>query len=340
MTRWGAGLRAWWDARVPRDDTHRLTQRNVYILPTGAGWFFAAVLMVLLVASINYQLSLGYGLTFLLAGSAVVSMHQTHGTLRGLRLQIRPPTPGFADATLPVDVAVDNPGRARHGLWIGWRDETAGPSAGVWFDVEPGARHTLRLGLVPGRRGHRLLPALVLRTRFPFGLFQAWTVWRPASSLLAWPAPERPTAPLPPGTPVGPTSRVGAGSGVEFQGVRPWRRGDSPRQVVWKKAARTAASWPDDGQQPHEWDPAQLVSRDTAQGERQALWLDWESTGLPRDADPEKRLSRLAAWVVRADELGAEAGLRLPGCALPPASGQAHRRAMLDALALWPQGAA
>jgi hypothetical protein len=43
-----------------------------------------ATLLVLLVASINYQLNLGYLLTFLLAGSALVGMHVCHATLRGL----------------------------------------------------------------------------------------------------------------------------------------------------------------------------------------------------------------------------------------------------------------
>ena len=28
----------WWQARLPLSDTLTLTQRNVYILPTGAGW--------------------------------------------------------------------------------------------------------------------------------------------------------------------------------------------------------------------------------------------------------------------------------------------------------------
>ena len=51
---------------------------------------------MLLVASINYQLNLGYVLTFLLAGSGVVSMHLTHATLRGLTLHLKPVAPVFA----------------------------------------------------------------------------------------------------------------------------------------------------------------------------------------------------------------------------------------------------
>ncbi|MBK9362478.1 MAG: hypothetical protein IPM99_15800 [Rubrivivax sp.] len=51
---------------------------------------FAPTLLVLLLASINYQLNLGYLLTFLLAGSGLVSMHVTHNTLRRLTLRLRP----------------------------------------------------------------------------------------------------------------------------------------------------------------------------------------------------------------------------------------------------------
>ena len=80
-----AALRRWWQTRLPATDTLALTQRNVYILPTRAGWMLGVTLAVLLIGSINYQLNLGYALTFLLAGSALVSMHLTHATLRGLQ---------------------------------------------------------------------------------------------------------------------------------------------------------------------------------------------------------------------------------------------------------------
>ena len=62
-----ARLRRWWHDRLPLSDTLTLTQRNVYILPTRPGFMLGATLLILLVGSINYQLNLGYLLTFLLA---------------------------------------------------------------------------------------------------------------------------------------------------------------------------------------------------------------------------------------------------------------------------------
>ena len=77
-----AASHGWLTRRACRAPTRQLlTQRNVYILPTRAGWMFALTLLVLLVASINYQLNLGYVLTFLLAGSGVV-VDARHATPR------------------------------------------------------------------------------------------------------------------------------------------------------------------------------------------------------------------------------------------------------------------
>jgi hypothetical protein len=90
-----AWFRAWWQARLPLTDTWQLGQRNIYILPTRAGFTFAGTLLVMLLAAINYQLNLGYALTFLLAGAGLVSMHVTHGNLRGLTLHLRPTVPGL-----------------------------------------------------------------------------------------------------------------------------------------------------------------------------------------------------------------------------------------------------
>lgn len=316
-----ARWRAWWDARHPRRDTQELTQRNVYILPTRAGWVFALTLVVLLVASINYQLSLGYILTFLLAGSAVVAMHVTHSTLRGLKLHLRPPQPVFAGESATIEcVLASSATRARHGIGLRLVEPERAPHWS-WTDVAAGGQATVRLGFVAPRRGRLALPTIRLETRFPLGLFRAWSDWRPASTLLAWPRPERPAAPLPAARAIGSgTATARRSEGGELEGIRGYRRGDPLKLVVWKKAARAL----DTG--------GELVSRDTSSAARHELWLDWTMTGA---LAPEDRLSRLSAWVLAAERSGADWGLRLPGRELAPAQGEAHRRQGLEVLALW-----
>ncbi len=314
-------LRDWLDARHPRSDTLVLTQRNVYILPTRAGWAFALTLLALLVASINYQLSLGYVLTFLLAGSGIVSMHVTHATLRGLALHLRAPQPVFAGDSAGVECVFSSSAmRPRHG--IGAR--LLGPGAAShlsWTDVPAGGQAVLHLGFTAAQRGRLWLPTVRLETRFPLGLFRAWSEWRPASQVLAYPRPETPAAALPPAHALGSGARtLGHGEGGELEGIRPYRRGDPPVRIVWKKAARALECG------------GELVSRDTSNSARRELWLDWAATA---PLATEERLSRLAAWVLASERIGLDWGLRLPGREIAPTRGEAHRRNGLEALALW-----
>lgn len=312
-------VRRWWLARSPRSDTQLLTQRNVYILPTRAGLMFAATLLVLLLASINYQLNLGYVLTFLLAGSGVVSMHSTHNTLRALTLRLRPPAPVFANEAATLEVVLTSPGSARYGIGLKLLDPSAGALS--WIDVPAGAQASARVSFVPAQRGLHDLPTLSIETRFPLGLFRAWSLWRPAAQLLVYPAPEQPAAPLPAArAQPGGALRGRVADGGEVEGVRGYRRGDPPKLVYWKKSAKALAGG------------GELVSRETASAAQQQLWLDWHACG---PLASEQRLARLTAWVLAAQRSGAEYGLGLPGRTLEPGEGDAHRRRCLEALALW-----
>ncbi|MEO5732978.1 MAG: DUF58 domain-containing protein [Rubrivivax sp.] len=355
-SRLGASVWSWWLSRLPLTDTWKLGQRNIYILPTRAGFTFALTLVVMLLASINYQLNLGYALTFLLAGAGLVSMHLTHGNLRGLTLHLRPPAAVFTGEAALLEVVLSNPGSQRYGLGLRFEHRGAavagaaidasqsgsGIGSGLgfgitWCDAPTEGQTTAHLSLTASQRGWQPLPALVLETVFPLGLFRAWSVWRPAARLLAWPRPEHPAPALPPADAAAGDSRhARRGANSELDGVRPWRRGDSMRQVAWKKVARSG----------------ELVSRETAGQPPRELLLDWSAASPgsfassvshdahdARDAraapldDAEQRLSRLTAWVLQAEKSGLAFALRLPARRLPMGLGQAQQRAALDLLA-------
>ena len=309
-------FRQWWQLRLPLTDTMTLTQRNVYILPTRPGLMLVATLLVLLVSSINYQLNLGYLLTFLLAGSAVVGMHVCHGTLRGLTMALAAPDPVFAGSNAPLRIMLTNARKApRYGIGFAVLDETH-EDHWAWIDVPGQGSAAVSVAFQPMKRGLHHVPALTAETRFPLGTFRVWTVWRPAAQVLVYPMPEPLPPPLPEGEPragmSGPARVQNAG---EFDGVRAYRRGDPLKLVVWKKAAKAD----------------ELVSRDTQQAQRRELWLDFTRAGA---IETEARLSRLAAWILQADKLGLDYGLRIPGQEIKPDSGEAHKRQCLEALAL------
>jgi uncharacterized protein (DUF58 family) len=273
--------------------------------------------MILLIGSINYQLNLGYLLTFLLAGSAVVGMHVAHATLRGLTMNLHPPEPQFAGASATLPVILTNDRKStRHGIGLAVLDETH-EDRWAWTDVPAQGSCTVNVAFKPQTRGLHRVPPLTAETRFPLGTFRVWTVWRPAAQVMVYPAPEPFAPPLPPGEPrAGGAAALRAQNSGEFEGVRAYRRGDPLKLVVWKKAAKSA----------------ELVSRETMQAQRYELWLDFAHTGAGI-ANTEHRLSRLTAWVVQADKLSLDYGLRLPAQQIPPGTGEAHKRRCLEALA-------
>lgn len=303
----------WWQSRLPLSDSVTLTQRNVYIMPTRAGLMLGATLLVLLVAAINYQLNLGYLLTFLLAGSALVGMHVGHGTLRGLTLNLTAPEAIHLGNKAVFRVHLHN-ARRRPRFGIGLA--VLGARQWAWTDVAGLASATVQLAFMPERRGRHRLPTLTAETRFPLGTFRVWTLWRPAAQVLVYPAPEVPAPPLPEGQAHEGSAHASSISVQgEPDGLRAYRRGDALKTIVWKKAAKTG----------------ELVSRDSQTLQQQTLWLDQQRTGL---GQPEAQLSRLCAWVLQAEQLGLIYGLRLKTQDIAPASGPAHQQRCLQALAL------
>ena len=322
-------LQSWFENRLPLRDNVTLTQRTVYILPTRPGLMLGLTLLTLLVASINYQLNLGYLLTFLLAGSALVGMHVCHGTLRGLAMHLIAPGANYAGASTAFDINLtNNRGSIRYGIGLSVLNPAANKHKRrhwAWTDVPAQGSSLVQIAFTPARRGLHRLPTLTAETRFPLGTFRVWTVWRPAAQMLVYPAPELHAPPLPAGVPRpgGATVAIKAQSSGEFEGVRGYRRGDPMKLVVWKKASAAGGQASSEG--------GGLIVRDTQQAQQKELWLDFMQAG---SGDIERKLSRLCAWVLQAERLGLAYGLRLPAHEIKPASGEAHKRQCLEALAL------
>ena len=325
-------LQSWFENRLPLTDNVTLTQRTVYILPTRPGLMLGLTLLTLLVASINYQLNLGYLLTFLLAGSALVGMHVCHGTLRGLAMHLIAPGANYAGTSTAFDINLtNNRGAIRYGIGLSVLNPAANKHKRrhwAWTDVPAQGSSLVQIAFTPARRGLHRLPTLTAETRFPLGTFRVWTVWRPAAQMLVYPTPEVHAPTLPAGVPRtgGAAAALKAQSSGEFEGVRGYRRGDPMKLVVWKKAltALTASEQSSS-------EGGGLIVRDTQQAQQNELWLDFMQAG---SGDIERKLSRLCAWVLQAERLGLAYGLRLPAREIKPASGEAHKRQCLEALAL------
>ncbi len=299
--------------RAPERLPVTLGQRRIYVLPTGPGLSFGCLLLAMLLASLNYTLSLGFALTFVLAGVGHLSMVRAHRNLLGITLQS-----GRCDAVFAGEprilslVMQEQAGRERPSLSIMHTG-----SAPTSFSIPAKASQSLNLAAPPQPRGRHVVGRLRLETRHPLGLIVAWSYFEPAIFGLVYPAPEAdpPSAPSQQGE--GEGRPIPGGDGVLFDSLRPYRAGDRPRQIAWRQLARGGA----------------LATKHFAAEAGGEQWLRW--IDCPATLDTEARLSRLCAWALRADEAKQRFGLELPGRRIPPGSGAAHLREVLESLALY-----
>ena len=308
-----------WLFRVggPEPAPIQLGQRRIFVLPTAFGLTLGLTLLVMLLASINYTLSLGFGLCFLVGGVAWVSIHHAFRNLVGLSIKPGRCEPVFQGQTAHFGIIIHNAApRPRLGLHLRPAGTPAN-AADEGFDI-PATGSLVQPVAVPAlARGWLVLPRLCLETRYPIGLIRGWSLFQPDMRCLVFPAPEAAPPPLPRGDGEQPGTG-GQGYGQDdFAGLRTHQPADSPRHVAWKALARSG-TW--------------LTKQFDGSG-AQVVHLDWHQ--LPAALDTEARLSRLARWICDADGAGFDYGLHLPGREIHPASGPAHRLTCLTALALF-----
>jgi uncharacterized protein (DUF58 family) len=339
---------ATWALRRQRYDRGAimLTQRSIYIIPTRQGLTLCLVLVLMLLGDINYNLSLGYILTFLLTMMAVMSMLHAFRNLAQLEI-----SPGRADAVFCGDTAQfilhfhnrsklpryqlclrESVGdgiptkeqlsaEIRAGKTIGhikafrqWR-RRHGNRRIVCFDLPARQDSVIAFPVISTKRGWLQTGRLTLYTEFPLGLFYAWSYVNFDTRCLVYPKPLS-DAPRPFSDSAGGTGKRSTTGDDDFSGLRKYVAGDAFPRISWKAYARERG--------------LQVKQFTTPVGEE--LWLDISDAP---DRTEEERLSRMARWVLDAEVQGLRYGLRLPDSELPPNNGMAHREECLRRIALF-----
>jgi uncharacterized protein (DUF58 family) len=291
-----------------------LNQRRIYIIPSRQGFAFAFVLVLMLLGDINYNLSLGYVLTFLLTTTAGLTMLHAFRNMAQLEIHAGYVESVFAGEQAKFVFHFNNPGRMdRYRIHL--HDDGGHETV---FDL-PAQRSTpVELALPAVRRGWLDSGQLTLYTHFPLGLFYAWTYIHFEVRCLVYPKPAAPQ-PLPVTSAQDGTGKLTVAGDEDFSGLRNYVAGDAMPRIAWKALAREQG--------------LQVKQFSSPQG--QSLWLDWSQ--LP-DIAQERKLELLTRWVLDADAQGAMYGLRLPDgdvSQLPPQNNPAHRAECLRRLALF-----
>ncbi len=305
----------WLDRRIPPSPVIELSQRNIFIFPTPTGFVLGGLLLLLVVAAINYQASLVYGVAFLLGSVFLVAILYTFQNLSGLRLEFVGARPGFVGEEVEVSLRVVRPkdgrwrSRGREGIRIGF-------PGGIlrWAELYDQEADLLRLYVQAGHRGYLRPGRLLVETRYPLGLLRAWTWVDLDARVLVYPRPLFGPFPNSVGGRRDEGELIDPLGSEDFTDFKAYQPGDPVKHIMWRSYARGD----------------ELMVKRYASFLEPRLWLDLDTV----PGDVEERLSRLTGLALRATRLGREFGVRLGARRIEPGTGEAHLERVLREFAL------
>jgi len=310
-------LQRWAERRLPALTRYRrpeslpieLHRRRIYIVPTGFGLGFSILLLVMLVGALNYANNAALLLTCLLGAASAASMLVAFRNLDGLRLGYIRAGHAVAGQRLELTLAFDSR-RPRNAVRVDLGDRTFA------FALDGRVTAQVKLALPTVQRGWLPLPRIRVWTRWPLGLFRAWSWLHPEQSVLVWPRAE--AAGPPPHARADDARHLRLHRGDELAALRDYRAGDPQRHIAWKASARQE----------------NLLVKDFEQPQNRPQWqLDWRQLG---GMDNEARIARLARWLNEAQTQRGHYSLWLPGNEIPGGSGPLHYAHCMSALAQLP----
>ena len=292
---------------------HRLVRRRIYVLPTRHGVVFLAILFAMLLGSVNYNNNLGFLLTFLLGSMAFVSILHTYRNISGIRVMAVTGKPVFAgnDAALELVIRAQEYTR----IAVSFKFDLGKYQR---CNLETTHANQIMLNVPTSQRG-RLQPGrLTVFSRYPLGLFYAWSPFYVEADCIVYPQPV-PTTFVASNGSIGETAQ-GAPKpkpGVDdFQGLRLYQPGDPLQHISWKAYSRGLG----------------LMTKQFIGISGASPLLDWD---MLKSGNTEKRLSMLSYLVLQAHRMNIAYGLRLPGREIMPDKGIIHKHKCLKALALY-----
>ena len=299
--------------RVPEKLPIELHRRRIYVLPSGFGLAFAALLAIMLVGALNYANNPALLLTCVLAAAAWMSLFAGFRTMAGLELVAVEAADCHAGDAAGLQLSFAPSPRSRPHL------QARLGEVQVAFAVRANETATVGLGVPTRHRGWLTPGRIKLWTTQPLGLFTIWSWLNPEVAILVYPAIERPTPPFP-AADGGRGQRLVIG-GDEVAGLRDYRRGDPPRRIAWKASARL--------------DALRVRENEITVGHLRTF--DYDAIA---SLDHEARIRRLAAWVLASEAASESYVLVTPMESIGPGLGAQHRHACLRALALMPHAPA
>lgn len=355
----------WLDQRLPASQQITLSHRSIFILPSGFGVLWLALVVLLYLFGTNYQNNLVIGLSILLLSLFITSILYAYKNLSGLGLKALTPPDAYANETLALPISV----KSNHPclmLRLHFKNAIKQGNTNVnnaAVKLNTAQRMHIAIKLVDNNERTALVPfpaqsrgifkpkRLTVSSTFPLGLCRAWSHVDLAIEQLIYPSPIESAHQLA----LSQQSRASMPqwgkqiSGIdEFKGLRPHVLGESLKQVAWKQWAQGRG----------------MLTKEFERPQGSPVWLTltpptkWVANAItPQEIQAQEQvelhLSQLCWQVNKLAQAGQYFGLKLHFppihraalqtsltdqsiVILSPDTGVAHKTACLQALARYP----
>jgi len=298
-----------WIARKEKNtsSSFSITQKNIYILPSKAGWLFITSLIAILSGAINYNNSMVYLLCFFLVSLGFIAMIMTHKNLKNISIYSHPSNATFPGKTINFQFVAKSDNKNNH-YSLQTNDQ--------FFSVTPEQDAEFHISEKAHRRGRQNPGRFKIYTEFPLGLFHAWAQVNIENTVIVYPKPVKHHNEKTQFYDKNQQQRNIEGND-EFAGIRDFVKGDSPKSMAWKTIARTH----------------QLYTKEFNTEAGDIVLFDFEQ--LHDVQNTEEKLSILCDLVLQANAEQLSYGLKLPNTTIKPDHGSSHLHHCLSALALY-----
>lgn len=293
-----------------------ITHQRIYILPSKRGWFFIFSLLIMLIASMNYAINLGFALCFLLTGLVASALLSTYQNLAGIEVVSATVDAAFENDQLQYLLCFQNNGHSKR---LGIKASTKQGTQDI-FSIAPQSRTNSVLAIIAATRGYQQLGRITISSDYPLGLWYGWSYFHADCKGIVYPKPEAnaPTAPENPIDSENSNNHNSSPGTDDFSELRTYQQGDPQSRIAWKAVARGQGWY------------SKSFTDDAGSNRHHLSWQDTKDI-----SSVEHRLSRLSAWIVNAERRGVEYSLSLPKFHSPLDRGLQHRDQLLEKLALF-----
>ncbi len=300
--------------QADKDGIIRIGLRRTYLLPSQRGLYYLLTSMVMFVWSINYALSLGYAMTFLVIVLALLVAVLAVGNIANTRVKALYNPTFFAGEPAYFRLQIDNDKPTPAITVSGRRNGLLSKP----ITILAGGHAVLEVPAHDNTRGRKNLGYLRLSGDYPMGIFRVWCWGYFDADLLIYPQPSGNLS-LPflaehHGIDEG---RVDLHGAEDFSDLRDYQAGDNLRHVDWRKVSQ-----------------GQVRVKCFQDLAGQECILDFADKRMTQLAT-EERLSQLCRWVLDAEKLGTKYALRLPNRRIDFGLGTGHKSKCLEALACY-----